>query len=81
MVDSWSTYDTVWAKIKPISGSESNNQEIVTATGKFEITIRHNDSVTTKDRVYFDSRTFEINEITDFMERDIYQILICTEVK
>jgi SPP1 family predicted phage head-tail adaptor len=71
----------VWAKVEHVSGTERENQEMVSATGKYEIKIRYNSNVSEKDRVLFGTRTFEINEINNYQERDIYQVLTCTEVK
>ena len=78
-VETWSTYDTVWSKIVPVSAREiiEGNQTEGRATHR--IIIRHNGAMTRKNRILFGSRVFHVDSVVNVEERNKVQILVCTE--
>ena len=71
---SWSNSATVWASVEPLSGREQAG-----ATVTHKITMRYKSGVNPKDRISFDSRTFEIESVRNYRERDISLELMCRE--
>lgn len=78
--ETFTTYATVWADIKPMRGAEAIEAQQQSGQDWFKITVRYNTSVNIKDRIVFGSRTFEVNYAPDFEERKIFQELTCTEI-
>lgn len=79
--ESWTTYTTVWAAIKTLSGRELEHAQQISAEATHRVTARYNSSVTEENRVIFGSRTFEVVSINNPEERNEYLILLCKEVK
>ncbi len=75
----YSTRDTVWALIRPLSGREKIAAEQVAAEITHKVTIRYYDSISPKCRIKFGGRYFDINFIGDYDERNEYMELMCTE--
>jgi SPP1 family predicted phage head-tail adaptor len=75
----WTTYATVWAAIKPISGKEAFIAEQAKVDADYEITIRYNSAVISTDRVLFGARIFDINYPKNIEERNEWLILLCKE--
>ncbi len=75
----WSTLATVWATIEPLSGKELMNAEQAKSVVTHKVTMRHLATVTAKDRILYDSRTFQIESVRNFRERDISLELMCKE--
>ena len=78
-VNTWTTFATVWANITPLAGMEKFNAQQKTAELSHKITIRYNSTITPKSRVKFGSRIFEISEILNEDEGNVYMQLICKE--
>lgn len=76
----WSTFADVYADIMPIRGNEFFivHQEKSQATIKF--TIRYLSGLTTKHRILYDSRVFDIESIINIKERNREMILMCREL-
>lgn len=76
----WTTYKEVYAEVKPAGGSfkELGDAEMSLAT--HAIKIRYNPDVKESNRVYWDSRYFEILAIQDSYEENKMQILATKEV-
>ena len=77
----WTTDDEVWAKISPATGRELYAGEQVKAEVTHTVLIRYYDGLTTKHRIEFGSRIFDINFIKDIDERNRYMQLLCKEVQ
>lgn len=76
----WVTDKTVWASIVPASGKELLSGEQVHAEVTHKITIRFYSGLTTKNRLLYGSRVFDINFIKNIDERDRYMEMLCKEV-
>ena len=79
-IESWSTDDTVWAKIQTATGKELYVGQQVKAELSHKITIRYYSGLTTAHRLLYDSRVFDINYVIDVDERHIWHELLCKEV-
>jgi SPP1 family predicted phage head-tail adaptor len=79
VVESWSTFATVWASVGPIIGREYFASQQVQSEVSHKIRIRYLSGITTKMRVTFDSRTFRIESILNVDERNTEMLLMVTE--
>jgi SPP1 family predicted phage head-tail adaptor len=61
----WSTFVTVWAHERPLSGREAMQAQQVTATLNSVLEIHHRTGLSVKDRVLHGARTLEIEAIVD----------------
>lgn len=80
----WSTVATAWAKIEPMSGTESGADGTVEAVVTFNVWIRYNATISAIDeswRVLWGSRTFGIVAAFKTMEIDHWVMLSCREIK
>jgi SPP1 family predicted phage head-tail adaptor len=62
-VPSWGTFATVWASVEPQSGAEKFDPEQFYSTTTVKIRIRYLSGLTTKMRVSFDSKSYDIEAI------------------
>ena len=69
-VPSWSTDQTVWASIEPVSGGEALTSERVFATATHRIRIRYTSGLTNKMRGKFGTRIFDFQSIRNLEERN-----------
>ena len=76
---SYTTLATLWANIKPVSGSEKYRQGQVQETATHQVTIRFRSDIGTNYRIVYDDRNFNIKHIRNVDERDRYILLICNE--
>ena len=76
---SYTTLATLWASIKPVSGSEKYRQGQVQETATHQITVRFRSDIGTNYRIVYESRNFNIKHIRNIDERDRYLLLICNE--
>jgi SPP1 family predicted phage head-tail adaptor len=79
VVETWSTFATVWASVGPIIGREYFASQQVQSEVTHKIRIRYLSGVTTKMRVAFDSRVFNIESVLNVDERDTEMVLMVTE--
>ena len=77
---SYTTVETVWGGIRPLSGREAFNAKAADADVTHEITIRRYEGLTAKHRLYHDSRAFNIDSVRNIEERDRLMICLCKEV-
>lgn len=77
---SWSTDSTVWGSLTPLSGKELESARQIFEEVTYKAIIRYNSSITTENRILFDSRTFEIITIMNQEEKNIYQVLMLKEI-
>ncbi len=75
----WSSLATVSAEIRPTAVREYRDAKAVTGEVTHEIRIRHYDGLTSKDRVKFGTRIFNIVGISNLDERGIEDMLLCKE--
>lgn len=80
MVDTWSTFATVWAKVANLSGNERRITDHggKTAEARTEFTIRHLSGVTETMRVSYGGKYYDINHVNDFEEAHRFMILTCS---
>lgn len=76
----WTTYDTVWGSLEPISGKELENARQISEVIDFKSLIRYNSSVLSEHRISYDSRTFEIVTVLNHKENNEYQLLYLKEI-
>lgn len=79
-IETFTTYDTVWAQIDPMTGRELMNAQQQSGEITHKVKIRYHSSVVITDRVIFDSRTLEIIFIRNVQERNHWQELLCKEI-
>ena len=75
----WSLWRTAWTMIEPISGREALESDRLQATSQVRIRMRYTPGLTTKHRVYFGDRIYEINSVSNVLERNEEYELLCTE--
>jgi len=76
----WQKVKTVWAYIKPSSGTEIFRAEQVNAENTTTITIRYNPYVTVLNRVRYKNKTYEIIGVSDDNTDHEVMILNCKEI-
>lgn len=69
-VDTWATYATVWAKIKPLSGTEGIFGMQLQDTITHDILIRYRPGVVPAHRVKYGDRLFNIRQAINLEERN-----------
>lgn len=79
MTTTWSTFKTVRAAIWPLKGAEYISAMQVTSEISHKIRIRYISGLTPKHRIKWGSRYFDIEEIINPDERDIYFEMMCKE--
>lgn len=77
----WVTYATVWANIRPLSGSEREAQQQAQAEVTHTITIRKNKKVSPLHRISYKTRIFAINAVIDVDERNKQIMMPCIEAQ
>ncbi len=70
ITDSWGTFATVRADIKPLSGREYLESNQVNAEEITRFTIRYLKDITTKMRVLWGTRVYDIRSIMNVSESD-----------
>jgi len=77
---SFSTLSTVWARVENLSGGEGIFGDQLRGTSNYRFTIRYYSSLTEKYRISYNSKTFNITQITDIQEgRRRFQEILATE--
>ena len=75
----WTTYAQVNARIDPYGGGEKWGDAALQTTNLFKIKMRYCAGITTKMRVSFNGRIFDIKNIENVLERNVVHILKCLE--
>jgi len=78
-VDTWSTFATRRASINPVKGTEKNANSTVRGDTTHVVVLRYLAGVTTKHRIQFGTRTFEILAALNPGERNRQLNLECRE--
>lgn len=76
----WSTATTLWAQVKPISGTEFQRGESQTAELTHIVTCRYRSAIAPDARFTWGSRTLEIVSVLNLDERNIWCECTCREV-
>ena len=79
VTDSWGTYATVWADVIPVSGKEKFAAQEHHSEVTHRFRIRYNSGVTTKMRISYDSRIFNIRSVINLDERNRTTEMIAVE--
>ena len=77
----WSTDETVWASIDPVSGNETMSAESIQSIISHTVTMRYTSNASAKKRLLFGARVFGILSVIDNMERNRMLVLDCEEQK
>jgi len=75
----WTDVDTVWGEIVPVSGSESLTADAVQSSQVHMVTIRYYPGITTKMRIKYNERIFDIKSVLNENERNRTLTLSCLE--
>jgi SPP1 family predicted phage head-tail adaptor len=78
--EAWATFATVWAYVRPVKGYERFQAQQLQTPVTHKLTVRYLAGVTTKHRILFDSRVFEIKEVINVEEQNAFLELICIEI-
>lgn len=70
--ETWSTFATVWAKVRPLSGRERTQADAVEAPADYRFTIRRRTDITEAMRVTWGGGTFNIRFIGLTSARELY---------
>tara|TARA_Y100001972_G_C7582027_1_gene291914 strand:+ start:100 stop:426 length:327 start_codon:yes stop_codon:yes gene_type:complete len=79
MTQSYNTINIIYGAITPKSGNEKYRQGMVQESTTHEIMIRFVKNISTKYRIKFENRVFNIKNIQNVEERDRFLKLKCTE--
>jgi SPP1 family predicted phage head-tail adaptor len=75
----YTTLAKLYAKIKPVSGSEKYRQGQVQETVTHHVTVRFRSDIGTDMRIQYQARNFNIKHIRNVDERDRFLLLMCNE--
>jgi SPP1 family predicted phage head-tail adaptor len=76
---SWSKFAQVKCRIDPYGGGEKWSDAALQTTNLFKFKMRYCDGITTKMRIQYDNRTFDIKNVENVMERNLIHIITCLE--
>jgi SPP1 family predicted phage head-tail adaptor len=79
-IESWSTHADRKSWIRPLTGNEKYVNQQILATADYAMGIRYCAGATSKMRVKYGSRYFDIKHIADPEERHHEMILLCKEL-
>ncbi len=78
--NSWSTDASVWGSIETIGGTEKDISSELVGVVTHKMKVRYRSGITPNSRILFDSRTFHIESVNNWQQRNIYLELLCKEV-
>lgn len=70
--ETWATYATVWAYVRPVKGYERFQADQLQTPVTHKVTLRYRSDVTTAHQFIYDSRTFVIKEALNIDEANQY---------
>ena len=76
---SWSTDETVWAMVEPLSGNEQDVGEGQVGIITHRVMMRYTANASPKKRLLFGSKVLGIVTVINHMERDEHLVLECKE--
>lgn len=80
-VETWATFATANAEILPLRGTELFSAQQFETKVTSKIRIRYIKGVSSKMRVLFGSRVYQVESIIDSRERHVELVLMCSEVE
>lgn len=80
VIDTWGTYCTGWADIRPKSSTEDYLAQGLSGSVVHEIRMRYKSGVVPKMRVLYGSRVFQIVGVINWEEKGAEMLLNCYEV-
>lgn len=78
-VHTWATVKSAWASIDPVSGWEKFQAAQMETDITHKIVIRYQSGITTKNRILFGARTFNVVEVLNVEERNAYLYIKAVE--
>ena len=75
----WSTFKTLYAHVEQQSASDKYTQGVIDEKGLYVFTMRYVAGVTTKHRISYNSKFFNITSVINLDERDKYLVVKATE--
>lgn len=75
----WNNFASVWAEIIPLRGREELQSAKIQEVKNFKITIRYLSGITTKMRINFGGRIFNIRAVMNMMEESSVTEIIAEE--
>jgi SPP1 family predicted phage head-tail adaptor len=79
-VEVWSTIATVWARVMPMSQRESWYRQQTNAAAAWKVHMRYRADLTTKHRIVWGIRVFEIRGVANPDERRRWLEIACDEI-
>jgi SPP1 family predicted phage head-tail adaptor len=76
----WTTYVSVWAKFRTLSGNERIAAQQASSVLTHEVSIRYLDFVKPGDRISWGTRVFDIKDVRNFDELNVETRMLCSEV-
>lgn len=61
----WATAYTLWAKVRPVKGRETEYQARLAAVETFLIVVRYGPTITAEDRISWDGKKLNIRTVQD----------------
>lgn len=80
-VPAWVDVAELWAAIEPLGSSEIWRAQAAESDATHRVTIRYRAGVTSRMRLIYGSRTFEIDSVANEGEKDRVLTLVCREGK
>jgi SPP1 family predicted phage head-tail adaptor len=77
---SFATGNTIWGSFKPVSGNEDSKGDGSKGQVSHEVVIRYHSTISPRDRLLYDSRTFNIVQILNTDELNTRMVLAVKEV-
>jgi len=75
----WSTYKTVLAHVKQLSGTTKYAQGVKDDKGLYEFTTRYIAGITPQNRISYNSRLYSITSVINLDERNKYLVIKADE--
>ncbi len=77
--ETWTTLNTVWASVEPLSGRELLAAQQVQGETTHRVRMRFQAGITTSHRILFNLRPFNIQSVINKNEAGAFLELLCTE--
>ena len=79
ITEAWSTFSSPFAKVEPLGGKEAFFNREMNASNMVKFTINFETGITTKMRISYDSRIFDILSKINLNERSKEIEMVCEE--
>lgn len=81
ITETWADGATVWASIEPLKGYEKFQAMQLETPCTHKVMMRYRDDVTTKIRLKFGTRVFNVKEATNLFEQKTWMRLLVLEMQ